>query len=139
MHSRPHRSTRRALRLTSIEMPMMRALEGARPIVVSADHVGGRREQLEVLAAQGLLPVGAGEQLVRVEPRSLPIRLAATLARGASLVRSFRHGRFMRGILVRDAAVGQRRTEAPSTLHARHGDGSAGRPPAAAGGTPPGA
>ena len=46
----------------------MGALEAGDVVVVAAEHVGGRREPLEILGGERSHPVGAHERLVGVRP-----------------------------------------------------------------------
>ena len=79
----PIQNAQRAARSGSplVQMEPMCALQAGHVVVVAAEHVGRRRQQLEVLRVQRRHPVRVSEPLVRVAPRPPRVRLAALVKR----------------------------------------------------------
>lgn len=57
--------------IPGVEVGMMRTLESAHVLVVAPQHVGRRREQLELLRAHGRCLVGSRQGLEGIRPGSL--------------------------------------------------------------------
>jgi hypothetical protein len=58
-HADPEGSACSLLDVTGLEVEVVRTLVGADPLLVSAEHVGGRREQAEIGRSERLFLVGA--------------------------------------------------------------------------------
>jgi hypothetical protein len=56
------------LHVRATEVRSVRALERRHVVIVTAEHVGRPCQQLEVIAAQGLQPVGSRQLVVRIRP-----------------------------------------------------------------------
>ena len=70
-HSDPARAICGTPRVATLEIPVMCALESCQRVVVSPQHAGRRRVELEVLGLERRLLVGPCERLERAEPRTL--------------------------------------------------------------------
>ena len=67
----------RAQSFAGLQVRVMGALEAAHVVVVATEHVGRRRQQLEVLRSQRSRLVGARQRLVGVGPRPPVVGLTA--------------------------------------------------------------
>ena len=65
----PDRTSRSTLGLLRVDVELMSPLQVAHPLVVAAEHVGRRRQELEVLRGEWSRFVGARERLVGLQPR----------------------------------------------------------------------
>jgi len=79
VHSTPEGTADGRQRFACIEILVMSAFEGSLELVVSSEHVGGGREQLEVGGFEWRGGVRARKEVVRRPPGSARIRLAAAL------------------------------------------------------------
>src|SRR5918996_1191670 len=75
----PERAPERGGVVARLQRGMMSALQEAQVLVVPAEHVGGRREELEVLGPERSRLVGVRERLVGVLPGAPLVRGAAPL------------------------------------------------------------
>jgi len=67
----PARGAQGALHRSSVEVRQMRALERPQILVVQAQEIGRRRQELEILALEPRRPIGAREPAIGLDPRAL--------------------------------------------------------------------
>ncbi|MGH2825324.1 MAG: hypothetical protein ACRDLY_20360 [Thermoleophilaceae bacterium] len=91
----PERATRRSQALAPIQVQLVGTLQAAHVLVVAAEHVGRRGQQLEILGFQRRRPIRARQQLVGVDPR--PPRIGLTAAFEFVDSRPSRHAQHDRG------------------------------------------
>ena len=77
VHADPEGAADRRQILAAVEVALMRTLQRAQLLLVAAQHVGDRREQLQVLRRQRRLAIGTRQRLVGLDPRTLHVQLPA--------------------------------------------------------------
>ena len=87
----PERTARGSTDITGAHGVLVRTDRELGALAIAAEEVGGDREPLQVLEADGLVAVRLGQQGVGVSPGLAVERLPASLERGAWLSRARGH------------------------------------------------
>ena len=74
LHSDPERTSRGAQRDPVVRVALKCAAQDPDAVVFATEHVGRRREQLQILCAERYGPIGFGQRCVSVLPRRARIR-----------------------------------------------------------------